>query len=109
MSLLEQIEPLKATALGAFNAAPDLAALEHAKGNWIGPHGQFTALMKQLSALPKEEKPAAGKAINAAKTELEAALTARREELELKAARSEERRVGKECEVPCRSRWSPYH
>ena len=25
------------------------------------------------------------------------------------AARSEERRVGKECFVPCRSRWSPYH
>ena len=25
------------------------------------------------------------------------------------AARSEERRVGKECSSPCRSRWSPYH
>ena len=25
------------------------------------------------------------------------------------AARSEERRVGKECELKCRSRWSPYH
>ena len=25
------------------------------------------------------------------------------------AARSEERRVGKECSVTCRSRWSPYH
>ena len=25
------------------------------------------------------------------------------------AARSEERRVGKECTVLCRSRWSPYH
>ena len=24
-------------------------------------------------------------------------------------ARSEERRVGKECSLPCRSRWSPYH
>ena len=24
-------------------------------------------------------------------------------------ARSEERRVGKECHVVCRSRWSPYH
>ena len=24
-------------------------------------------------------------------------------------ARSEERRVGKECPVLCRSRWSPYH
>ena len=23
--------------------------------------------------------------------------------------RSEERRVGKECVQPCRSRWSPYH
>ena len=26
-----------------------------------------------------------------------------------RAARSEERRVGKECERLCRSRWSPYH
>ena len=25
------------------------------------------------------------------------------------ACRSEERRVGKECSSPCRSRWSPYH
>ena len=25
------------------------------------------------------------------------------------APRSEERRVGKECSEPCRSRWSPYH
>src|SRR3546814_8691288 len=25
------------------------------------------------------------------------------------ADRSEERRVGKECVSPCRSRWSPYH
>ena len=25
------------------------------------------------------------------------------------AGRSEERRVGKECCTPCRSRWSPYH
>ena len=27
----------------------------------------------------------------------------------LRATRSEERRVGKECIPPCRSRWSPYH
>ena len=27
----------------------------------------------------------------------------------ISAARSEERRVGKECRMPCRSRWSPYH
>ena len=28
---------------------------------------------------------------------------------EFKEARSEERRVGKECASMCRSRWSPYH
>ena len=28
---------------------------------------------------------------------------------DLGAGRSEERRVGKECSSPCRSRWSPYH
>ena len=86
MSLLNEIEPLKQSALADLRAAADLGALEHAKGAWIGPHGKFTALMKQLGALSKEEKPAAGKAINAAKVELEAALIAQREELELKAA-----------------------
>ena len=29
--------------------------------------------------------------------------------LSRRAGRSEERRVGKECERLCRSRWSPYH
>jgi phenylalanyl-tRNA synthetase alpha chain len=86
MSLLDDIEPLKQAALADLRAAPDLAALENAKGNWIGAHGKFTALMKQLGTLSKEEKPAAGKAINAAKIELEAALADRRGELELKAS-----------------------
>ena len=29
--------------------------------------------------------------------------------VEVRKRRSEERRVGKECSEPCRSRWSPYH
>ncbi len=85
-SFLEQIEPLKQSALADLQAAADLAALEQAKGRWIGPQGQFTGLMKQMGALPKEERPAAGKTINAAKVELEAALAARREALEHQAA-----------------------
>jgi len=86
MPLLDEIEPLKQTALGELKAAPDLAALDHTKGTWIGPHGKFTGLMKQLGTLSKEDKPAAGKLINAAKVELEAALQSRREELELAAS-----------------------
>ena len=86
MPLLDDIEPLKQTALADLAAAPDLAALEQTKGAWLGSNGKFTALMKQLGTLPKEEKPAAGKLINVAKQEIEAALLARREALELAAA-----------------------
>ena len=82
----DHIEPLKQTAIAELKAAPDLAALEQTKGAWLGASGKFTALMKQLGTLSKEEKPAAGKLINVAKVELEATLAARREELELAAA-----------------------
>src|SRR5262249_25171780 len=85
-AFLEQIEPLKQAALADLRAAPDLAALEQSRVNYLGSHGKFTALMKQLGGLSKEEKPAAGKAINLAKAELESALAARRGELELTAA-----------------------
>lgn len=83
---LDQIEPLKQAALAELDGAADLAALEQARVNYLGANGRFTALMKQLGSLPREEKPAAGKAINGAKVELEAALARRRGELELKAA-----------------------
>ena len=84
--LIDQIEPFKQTALAELKAAPDLGALEQTKGAWLGANGRFTALMKQLGTLSKEEKPAAGKLINVAKVELEATLAGRREELELAAA-----------------------
>ena len=84
--LLDEIEPVKVAALAQFAAASDLAGLEQARAAFLGSHGRFTALMKQLSALPKEEKPAAGKAMNEAKTELENAWASRRSELELRAA-----------------------
>src|SRR5687768_13169915 len=81
-----EIESLKQAALAEFRAAADLKALEQAKVDYLGSHGKFTALVKSLGGLPKEERPAAGKLINQAKVELEAALARRHEELELKAA-----------------------
>ena len=81
-----EIESLKQAALAELNAAQDLKALEQAKVDYLGSHGKFTALLKSLGNLPKEERPAAGKWINVAKVELETVLASRREELELKAA-----------------------
>ena len=86
MSLLDEIEPLKAEALAELEAAPDLPSLEQAKGAWIGPKGRFTGLMKQLGGLSKEERPLAGKAVNAAKVELESLLNSKRDALELASA-----------------------
>src|SRR5437867_4073784 len=66
--------------------ASDLASLEQAKVNYLGAHGKFTALLKQLGSLSKEERPAAGKLINQAKVELESLLNDRKAELELTAS-----------------------
>jgi phenylalanyl-tRNA synthetase alpha chain len=90
MALLDEIEPTKQAALADLRAAADLAALDQAKGAWIGPHGKFTALTKQIASLPKEDRPAAGKRLNAAKAELETVLAQRRNELELQAAQPKE-------------------
>ena len=57
-TLLNEIEPLKESALADLAGATDLAALEQAKAAWLGTHGKWTALMKRLGTLPKEEKPA---------------------------------------------------
>jgi phenylalanyl-tRNA synthetase alpha chain len=81
-----EIEPLKQAALADLQKATDLAALEQVKGAWLGANGKFTGLMKRLGSLPREEKPAAGKAINDAKSQLESALAQRRSDLELQAA-----------------------
>lgn len=87
MSLIPDLVPLKEQALAAFEAASTLAALEQARAAFLGTHGRFTALLKTLGTLPRESRPEAGRLLNAAKAELEAALAARRQVLEEQAAR----------------------
>ena len=86
MSFLDQLEPVREAALKSFLESADLAALDNARAQSLGANGTFTALLKQLSQLPKEEKPAAGKRLNETKNVLEAALAERRGTLELTAS-----------------------
>lgn len=90
MSLLDEIDSLKAEALIELNAATDQSSLDRAKGAWLGSQGRFTGLMKQMGSLSKEERPLAGQAINAAKAELETALQEARERIETVAATPKE-------------------
>ncbi|MCF7669401.1 MAG: phenylalanine--tRNA ligase subunit alpha [Verrucomicrobia bacterium] len=89
-SILDQIEPLERAALDEFNAATGLIELDKARAKYLGSNGAITSLLKQLGGLPKEEKPAAGKRLNEAKSRVEALYSERREELELKAALPDE-------------------
>ena len=57
-------------------------------------------------SIPKEYIPAVGEGIEEA---AQSGILGGFPVLGVKATRSEERRVGKECASMCRSRWSPYH
>ena len=86
MSFLDEITPLKEAALQALETADTLAKLDDVRVQYLGTNGQFTGLLKQMGGLAKEERPAAGKAVNLAKVELTETLNRRREELELAEA-----------------------
>ena len=90
MSFLDEITPLKEAALQALETADTLAKLDDVRVQYLGTNGQFTGLLKQMGGLAKEERPAAGKAVNQVKAELNQTLDQRREQLELVAAAAHE-------------------
>jgi phenylalanyl-tRNA synthetase alpha chain len=79
---VSDIAELLGQAESAVHAADDLAALDAVRVQFLGKKGVFTAKLRDLGKLPAAEIPAAGKAINDAKTALSAAIDARRETLE---------------------------
>lgn len=78
---MDELTQLIESAKADFAAATQPAALEDAKARYLGKSGVVTMLMKGLGALAPEERKERGKAINAVKQAIDAALTARREAL----------------------------
>jgi phenylalanyl-tRNA synthetase alpha chain len=70
------------SALAQVSKAGTLAELDEIRVQWLGRKGQLTEQLKSLGALNAAERPAAGARINAAKVELQAAIEARRAQLE---------------------------
>lgn len=79
---MDNLEQLVADAQGAFKACADLAALEQAKARFLGKSGRVTELMKSLGALSPADRPAAGARINLAKSQIEAELNERKEQIQ---------------------------
>ena len=81
LAIVSELNTIVSEATALFAATADAAALEDAKAKYLGKTGAVTELLKALSKLTPDEKKAQGAAINQAKVAIEAALTARRDDL----------------------------
>ena len=79
---MSDLTALTGQALAEVAACEELAALDDVRVRWLGKKGALTEQLKALGALPAAERPAAGARINEAKAQLQAALDARRGQLE---------------------------
>ena len=80
-----ELSQLASEAGAGVDAAASLAQLDEVRVRYLGKSGLLTAQLKQLGKLPKEQRPAAGQAINQAKQALQASIESRRSELEQQA------------------------
>lgn len=78
---MDSLEQLIASAKQDFQEASDAVSLENAKAKYLGKTGLVTAQMKTLGKMEPEQRKMQGALINKAKSQIESALTARREEL----------------------------
>ena len=83
--MADELSDLTTRALREIADAVDEAALEAARVRYLGrKDGELTTRVKGLATLPAAERPAAGAALNRAKTEVEAALAERERQLRAK-------------------------
>src|SRR5687767_9031008 len=78
----DRIEQLQADGAAAIAAAAGTAELEEARIAYLGRKAELPNLLRGVAELPPEERGAVGRAANAARKALEAAVEARRAELE---------------------------
>lgn len=81
MTFHDQLADLQRRAATALAGLTDLAGLQTWERQFLGAKGELTALLRSLGTVPAADRPAAGRAANAVKTELTAAYEARRAEL----------------------------
>ncbi len=77
----DDLDTIKTQILAATAAADSLESLERVRVQALGRKGRVTALMKGLGAMDPEMRKSAGAALNVLKTDVTAAIEARREDL----------------------------
>ncbi len=82
---MQELETLVAEAEKSVAAAQDLSGLDELRVHYLGKKGVLTGVLKGLKALPHEERPKAGQAVNLAKQQVQKAIEARTSALETAA------------------------
>ena len=99
---LSEASTVEREGVTAIQAATDLNALEAARIAFLGDrHGRVKALQEALRAIAKEDKPAAGKRFNEARTRLEALHAERKSTLE----RTRSSAHTEDLTLPARRQW----
>src|ERR1700761_238465 len=96
--MIDRIEQLQHDAQGEIDAADSTDALEEVRIRHLGRKAELPNLLRGVAQLPPEERGAVGKAANAARQALEAAVAAR--EQALAAGELERRLVTDRVDVP---------
>ena len=78
---MNELASLVEAAQADFRSAATAAELENAKARFLGKSGRITEQLKALAALAPDEKKARGALVNAAKQQIETALSVAREAL----------------------------
>jgi len=81
----EQLQNIEASAKEELSKVSDIKTLEDLRVRFLGKKGELTAILKQMGKLSAEERPVIGQLANNVRGDIEAALTARRDELKSKA------------------------
>jgi phenylalanyl-tRNA synthetase alpha chain len=100
---IAQIDEVEREGVSAFQSAADADALEAARITWLGDRqGRMKQVQEALRAIPKEEKPAAGKRFNEVRGRLEQVHAERSMQLQSAAAPAG---VGEDRSLPARRQW----
>lgn len=75
---LQELEAAKSASLAEIESAATADAVEALRVKYVGRNGSIPALIKAMKDVPKEERPAFGKAVQAWKAEIETALAAKK-------------------------------
>lgn len=79
--MTDELQQIEAEATAAVGTAESSDALERLQIEYLGRSGKLTGLLRGIGALPPEQKPLFGQALNAAKDRLTVAIADRKESL----------------------------